>query len=134
MIRRPRNNFSSETKRSAHERSKGICECHMIPHVFEVFCGLPLGPGNTFYEHVNPDKISGRNDLDNAAVLSRTCWKHKTTTYDLPTIAKVKRNEDRARGIKPFQSRPMVGTFASDIHKPLRFGARPVRRSTGQEM
>lgn len=134
MIPRPRNNFTSDTKRQAYKRSKGICECHLIPHVFKVFCGLALGSGNTFYEHIHPDKISGRNDLDNAAVLTRTCWKFKTANYDLPVIAKVKRIEDRARGIRPAQFNPIPGTIASGIKKPMRPFARPINRSTGQEM
>ena len=107
MIRRARNNFSKDTKRAAYERSGGICECHLIPHVFKVACGLRLSPGNTFYEHINPDKISGRNDLDNAAVLTKTCWKIKTATFDLPTIAKSNRTQDRARGI--YKPRSITG-------------------------
>lgn len=89
MIRRPRANFSKETKRLAYVRSKGICECHRIPHVFKVVCGCRLGPGNTFYEHVDPDAISGRSDLDNAAVLTKTCCSYKTSTYDIPTVRRV---------------------------------------------
>ncbi len=101
MIRQRRNNFTSETKRQA------ICECHLIPHVFKVACGLSLSPGNTFYEHVDPDAISGRNDLGNCAVLTKTCWKFKTADYDLPTIAKSNRTQDRARGI--YKPRTITG-------------------------
>lgn len=99
-MRHTRSNFSKETKRQTFARSGGICECHLMPHIFKDPCGLPLGIANTFYEHQDPDRISGRNDLDNCAVLSRTCWRYKTSTYDLPIIAKVKRNEDFAKGIK----------------------------------
>lgn len=98
MIRH-RANFTKETKRLAFERSGGICECHLIPHVFKVACGLKLSPGNTFYEHIDPDAISGRNDLANCATLTKTCWKIKTADYDLPAIAKSNRTRDRARGI-----------------------------------
>lgn len=100
-MRHIRNNFTKETKRLAYERSAGICECHLIPHVFAVACGRPLGAGNTFYEHIDPDAICGRNDLGNAAVLTRTCWKFKTAEHDLPVIAKSNRTRDVARGIKP---------------------------------
>lgn len=97
---RRRNNFTRETKREAHERSGGICECHLIPHVFASPCGRPLGTGNTFYEHIDPDAICSRNDLDNCAVLTKTCWKLKTDVHDKPLIAKVRRTGDAARGIK----------------------------------
>lgn len=104
-MRHSRNNFSKETKRLAFERSGGICECHLlakagIPGFSVDGCGSELGIGNTFYEHIETDYVSRRNDLDNCAALARTCWKLKTSTYDLPIIAKVKRNEDYAKGIK----------------------------------
>lgn len=107
MIRQRRNNFTSETKRQAFRRSKGICECHLIPHVFKVACGLSLSPGNTFYEHIDPDAISGRNDIDNCAVLVKTCWRIKTDIYDKPVIAKSNRTQDRARGI--YKPRTITG-------------------------
>ncbi len=98
MIRR-RANFTASIKREAFTRSRGTCECHLIPHVFRVACGCKLGAGNTFYEHIDPDAISGRNDLNNCAVLTKTCWKIKTASYDIPTVAKSNRVRDRARGI-----------------------------------
>jgi hypothetical protein len=104
--RRTRNNFSKTTQRAALARSKGICECHLIPHVFKDPCGLRLGDGNTFYEHIDPDAICGRNDLANCAAMTRNCWRYKTSFYDLPVIAKVKRVADLARGIKdPWRQR-----------------------------
>lgn len=107
MIRRYRNNFTAATKRLAFERSNGVCECHLIPHLFKVACGRPLGAGNCFYEHVNPDAICGRNDLENCAALTKTCWKIKTATHDLPVIAKSNRTRDRARGI--YKPRTITG-------------------------
>lgn len=105
-MRHTRSNFTKETKRQALRRSNGICECHLIPHVFPVACGLPLGEGNTFYEHIDMSRVSGRNDIDNCAALTRTCWKFKTASYDLPTIARVHKREDRARGIRNDPSIP----------------------------
>lgn len=129
-----RNNFTAATKRLAFERSNGICECHLIPHVFKVACGRPLGAGNSFYEHIDPSAISGRNDLGNIAVLVKTCWKIKTATYDLPTIAKSNRTRDLARGIKSNVYRPLIGTKASGIKLSLRPFARPIDRRTGREL
>ncbi len=108
-----RNEFSAPTKRAAYKRSGGICECHRIPNWPHPICGAPLGEGNTFYEHIEQDAISGRNDLDNCAVLTRTCWRLKTDTIDQPTIAKVDRVSDRAHAIKPHHHRPLIGTRRS---------------------
>lgn len=95
-----RNEFTKTTKRAAYERSGGICECHLIPHVFPQPCGRPLGEGNCFYEHIDPDRISGCNDLSNCACLTRTCWRIKTSVYDQRVIARVRRREDAARAIR----------------------------------
>ncbi len=119
MIRRARNNFTAATKREAYARSRGICECHLIPHVFNVACGCALGAGNTFYEHIDPDAISCRNDLDNCAVLVKTCWKIKTASFDLPVIAKSNRTQDAARGIYSIPFRPLPGGRDDRIRKKV---------------
>lgn len=67
-------------------------------------------------------------------IAHRRCNRKHNNTHDTPLYAKTVRQRQRDIGAKVSSSRPMVGTFASDIHKPLRFGARPVRRSTGQEI
>src|SRR5262249_31398782 len=123
-----RNEFTKDIKRAAFERSNGICECHLIPHVFPQACGLPLGEGNTFYEHIDPDKISGRNDLDNAACLTKTCWRIKTSKYDLPVIARVERRLDRARGIR---NSPTLPGSHNDPFKIKVARRKVVERSTG---
>lgn len=132
-----RHNFSSTTKRAARARSGGVCECRRladagVPGFSAQGCGRPLGAGNTFYEHIDPDAISARNDLDNCAVLSKTCWRLKTASYDLPIIARTARRRDRNDGIKAEHSRPLAGTRRSGIKLPLGFRARPIDRSTGQ--
>ena len=93
-----RQEFTSKTKREMHARSGGICECHRIPGM--VACGRPLGPGTTFYEHVIQCALGGNNSPDNGAALTRTCWKLKTATQDLPVIAKCERIRDRHIGIR----------------------------------
>lgn len=106
--------FSAQTKRDAYERSGGICECHRIPWLKRPQgCGSRLGPGNTFYEHINPDGIRPDASLENCAVLSKTCWREKTDRYDKPVIAKSNRARDRNRGIRPDIYRPLAGTVAS---------------------
>jgi hypothetical protein len=96
-----RRKFSTQTKRDAYDRSGGICECHRIPWLERPDgCGVKLVTGAIFYEHIKTDFHSSDNSLDNCAVLSRTCWREKTSEHDQPSIAKTKRLIDSARGIK----------------------------------
>lgn len=125
----PRLEFTSATKREALARSGGICECRRIPHVFDVACGCALGPANTFFEHIVCDQLNPDNSIENCAVLTRTCWKFKTAEYDLPVIAKAKRNFDRNNGIH----RPKRHLPGSRRH-PFKFtpgSTRPIDRRTG---
>lgn len=99
--------FTKATKRAAWERAAGECECSRVPMLGRPQgCGAMLREGNVFYEHVTPDRIKADNSLGNCAVLSRDCWREKTSKYDLPTIAKSNRVRDRSRGIKR-ATRPM---------------------------
>lgn len=126
-----RNNFTNETKREAYARSGGVCECHLMPEIFPVPCGRPLGEGNTWYEHIDPDRISGRNDIENCAALTKTCGRFKSANYDAPTIARVRKREDRSRGIRREPSLP--GSRKDPFKLPLKQSRRmPVDRTTGQ--
>ena len=125
-----RNNFTKDTQRQALARSKGICECHLIPHVFKYACGQPLGIANTFFEHVVPDNISHDNSLSNCAALSRTCWKAKTANYDHPVIAKAKRVSDLANGIKDPWRQRLPGGRGSYLKKKM--DGTVVIRATGE--
>lgn len=108
-----RADFSAPTKREAYARSRGRCECHRLPEWPFAHCGRALGEGDTFYEHIDPAAFSGRNDLDNCAVLTRTCWRLRTDTHNIPRVAKSNRQRDRARNIKPHHFRPLPGTVRS---------------------
>ncbi len=100
--------FTSKTMREAWSRSGGICECHLVPMLKRPKgCGAKLTDGNVRYEHIIPDNFRPDNSLSNCAALSKTCWREKTSTYDLPTIAKAKRVGDRAKGIRKQTSRPL---------------------------
>lgn len=113
----PRLEFTRSTKHDAYKRSKGICECHRVFALRRPQgCGVILGSGNIFYEHIIPDNIRPDNSLDNCAALSRTCWREKTSKYDRAIIAKSNHQRDRARGIgRQIKGRPLVGTKASGI-------------------
>lgn len=130
---RSRLEFSAVTKREAHERSGGLCECHMIPWLARPDgCGMKLTIGNIFYEHINPDRIRPDNSLLNCATLVRICWRQKTADYDLPVIAKSNRTRDLARNIKQERKgRPLVGTIASGIKLSLN-GGTPTWRDSGR--
>lgn len=97
-----RKEFPLKVKDAALKRSNGVCECHLVSQLptFEVGCGCALGPGNTYFEHVNPDGLTGEPTLENCAALCRTCWALKTKTYDIPVIAKAKRVRRKHVGIR----------------------------------
>ena len=101
-----RQDFTKATKRQAWDRANGMCECHRlhaagVPGFKAAGCYQMLGPvGNIYYEHIIVDRAGGKPTLDNCAVLTRACWKLKTATYDMPLAAKVRRQEDMARGIR----------------------------------
>lgn len=97
-----RHEFPASVQREALERSHGACECYLVPQLptFGTGCGCALGPGNTFFEHITPCELGGNNSIENAAVLVKTCWRAKTDCYDLPIIAKAKRNFDSNNGIR----------------------------------
>lgn len=119
-----RREFSPDTKRQAVRRSGGICECHLlakagVPGFNIQGCGVQIGVGNCFFEHIEPSYFAGRNDLGNIAAISRTCWKTKTAKYDLPKIAKTKRQQNMRFGIKSESGRPIDGSKRSAFRKKL---------------
>lgn len=134
-LHRSRLEFTSPTKRAALERSCGICECGRVPYLMQLYdnkpCGLPVGTGNTFYEHVNPDGLAPDNSLSNCATLTKTCWLAKSNGYDKPVVARAKRREDRHAGIRPIPYQPIPGTRASGVKLQLG-GGPPIDRETGR--
>lgn len=122
--------FKNGTKRAAYERSAGVCECHLIPHVFDKPCGQPLTDGRIRYEHIICDAMDPDNSLENCAVLTVACWRYKTDKYDLPTIAKSNRQRDRSRCIKRAAGRKLPGGRDSDIK--FKLNGQRVNRHTGQ--
>jgi 5-methylcytosine-specific restriction protein A len=82
-----RKEFSTRTKALAFQRANGRCEA----------CAMRLQPGRIAYDHVNPDSLTGTNDIDNCAVLCTPCHKQKTRD-DVGNIAKAKRREARHIG------------------------------------
>lgn len=127
-----RRNFSTFTQRRALARANGVCECHLIPHVFAIPCGRKLGPGNTFFEHIDCDQLGGDNTISNIAALTKTCWAYKSARFDLPVIAKSKRRFDRNNGIVDPWKRKLPGGKGSPFKFKIGDRRRPVDRVTGE--
>lgn len=131
-----RREFPNPVKRAAYQRSNGICECYLIKNVEGLVpggCNKPLGPGNLFYEHINPDGAGGSNDLDNAACLSKTCWQIKTRTFDRPVVAKVLRQRDMQIGVKTGSTGQKLPGGRDDWRK-CKIGVGVVDRRTGERL
>lgn len=88
-----RREFPLAVKRAALARSGGNCECG---------CGRPFGEHpkeRPHYDHVLPDFLGGKPDLENCEVLRVECHDAKTFKGDIPRIAKVRREEKRRNGL-----------------------------------
>lgn len=87
-----RREFPKQVKRDAFLRANGRCE--------NVSCGAFLSLGKYHYDHDIPDGLGGEPTLENCVVLCIACHRDKTSTRDVPAIAKTKRIQDRQKGIK----------------------------------
>lgn len=119
-----RTEFTGKTKNAAVKRSGGACECHLlgkagIPGFTVEGCGRPIGPGNVYFEHINPDGNGGDNSLDNCAAVTKTCGAKKARTYDAPKVAKTKAKGRAAWGTKSRKGPPMPGSKASGWKRPM---------------
>jgi 5-methylcytosine-specific restriction protein A len=112
-----RNEFSRATRRQAWERARGQCEGQIWADGGYTRCTAPIDLGRFHYDHIDPDFISGRNDLYNCAVLCLECH-HAKTARDQGTIAKVKRIRDKQ--IKALTSkRPLPFGRGSKLKKKI---------------
>jgi hypothetical protein len=103
-----RKEFSTRTKAKAFHRAGGNCES----------CTCRLSVGKFHYDHDNPDGLTGEPTLENCRVLCTACHSVKTTTQDVPRIAKAKRNEARHIGAKTSRN-PMPGSKGSRWKKKM---------------
>ena len=80
--------FTAKVKVAAFERSSGHCdEC----------TARVIAPE---YDHRVPLAMGGESTLENCEVLCRACHRLKTSTQDIPRIAKTKRMKAKHRGAK----------------------------------
>ena len=105
-----RQEFSTKTKLAAFERAKGMCEV----------CGQKI-IGRAEYDHALPDFFGGEPTLENCRCLCSKCHRLKTSTADVPRIAKTKRTKAKTVGAnrpkrkipsRPFRARAMLRTIA----------------------
>lgn len=64
-------------------------------------CGKKLRPGETIYEHVQPDGLGGEPTLDNCKVHCTVCADVKTHTEDNPRMRKADAVLKATYGLKP---------------------------------
>lgn len=77
-----RQEFPSKVRLARWEHAAGLCED----------CGVKIRAGNgPHYDHSTPDVVGGPPTFDNCRVLCRTCHGVKTSTVDIPAIARTKR-------------------------------------------
>lgn len=88
-----RQEFPVSVRKAAWARCNGRCED----------CGRELtgGPKDSpQYDHDIPDGLGGKPTLDNCVVRCPSCHLGKTTTRDVPAIAKAKRIEAKRLGLR----------------------------------
>jgi 5-methylcytosine-specific restriction endonuclease McrA len=105
-----RREFSAKTKALAFARSGGRCE--------HPDCGLKLYTAGIEFDHEIPCEMGGDNSVDNCRVLCRLHHMEKTSTADIPNIARAKRRHQRHIGIKR-GGRPMAGSKRSGWRKRM---------------
>lgn len=115
--------FSKLTKREALKRSGNFCEA--IGEVYGLAagqrCNAPLGYGVEFDHYPIPATERDSDGLENCVAVCKTCHSVKTRKFDIPVQAKVKRVNDKARGItrpkKAWPSRPFAqSTYSNTRH------------------
>ena len=92
-----RREFSKVVKRDAFIRAAGQCEGYLPGNER---CPVKLTIGKYHYDHDIADGLGGEPELWNCRVLCIACHKDKTSTHDIPLIAKTKRIQDREKGIR----------------------------------
>lgn len=82
-----RREFAASVKLEAWNRSRGNCEQCLARIV-----------GRPEYDHIIPDALGGEPTFENCQVLCSKCHRLKTSSEDVPRIAKTKRQQRKAIG------------------------------------
>ena len=107
-----RTEFTKKTMREAYERSEGLCEGILADGTR---CNANLAHKPHHYDHIIPDGIGGKNDLQNCQVLCKPCHAIKTGKIDIPMIARSKRVRDKHIGIKKPRTITRWRKFNGDV-------------------
>jgi 5-methylcytosine-specific restriction enzyme A len=83
-----RTEFTAKIKLAAFERAKGHCEV----------CGIRIVSAE--YDHEIPAALGGESVLENCVCSCSKCHRQKTSTMDMPAIAKAKRRQTKHVGAK----------------------------------
>jgi len=97
--------FTKKTRVAAWQRADGHCER----------CGAILVIGKFAFDHINPSEFSGDNSLENIQCLCAACHQTKTSTVDVPAIAKSNRIRSTAAGIRRERKITAWRNFAGEI-------------------
>lgn len=103
-----RREFPAKVKMAAYER----CLRDGKPHCEAEGCGK-LILGIPEYDHILADGLSGEPTLENCAALCGSCHRIKTSTHDVPMIAKADRIARKSRGITRAKTKWPSRKFAS---------------------
>lgn len=88
--------FTRKIKRLAFARCAGICE-YERPNGER--CGMPVGPGNIIYDHIDPWHFSRDSSLANCQAICTRCNREKTFERDIPVIVEIRHMSDFHHGI-----------------------------------
>lgn len=103
-----RREFPAKVKVAAFQRCGGLCES----------CGAVLRPGKFQYDHRVMDAMGGEPTLENCEVLCDVpCHQTKTSTHDIPALAKAKRLEARRLNADRPSRNPLPGGRRSRLKK-----------------
>jgi len=96
-----RREFSKGIKREALARSGMRCEADDALYGLHQGrrCNAPLAYGVAF-DHILADSNGGEPTLSNCAAVCLSCHGFKTRHFDTPRAAKIKRQSDKAKGIR----------------------------------
>ena len=131
---RKRREFSKATQRLAYQRccdGNGVprCESILVPSIADLGCNRVLRQGDFHYHHIFAAALGGSNDLENVAVLCKTCHAITSAVNEAKVIAQDRRVCDLARGIKDPWRRRLPGARDSEIR--MKIGGGVVDRRTG---
>jgi hypothetical protein len=123
-----RREFPQKVRKAAFIR---CCKGGSVPGIPQCeTCDGVLGPGDIFYEHMDPDGLGGEPTLENCKVHCKTCKKAKDK-IDNPRMAKADRVLKATYGLKPSRQKIANRGFAKS--EGQKRASSPVNKWRGYE-